>query len=113
MNKVELIGHVGKDPDIKQTKSGKKMMQFSLATTESFSSSLGNVVKNTCWHRVVLWNEAIEKYQDIIKKGKYIYVLGRISNRSWVGEDGQNRNISEVVCDTVEPRTFSSSVGVV
>jgi single-strand DNA-binding protein len=113
MNKVELIGRVGKDPDVRETKSGKKMLSFSLATNESFMNASGDTVQNTMWHRIVLWSDVLIKCEDIVKKGSCLYIIGKLNNRNWVDKDGQKRIITEIVGQKVEQRVAGQDMGVV
>ncbi|HCB61065.1 MAG TPA: single-stranded DNA-binding protein [Bacteroidales bacterium] len=112
MNKVELIGRVGKDPDVRETKTGKKMLFFSLATNESYMNAMGDTVQNTIWHRIVLWSEVVLTCEDIVKKGHCLYIAGKLNNRNWVDKDGQKRIITEIVGQVVEQRVPGQDMGV-
>ena len=99
INKVILIGFVGKDPEIRQGASGKKIAQFSLATSEKWKKKeTGEYVENTDWHRIVCLNEhlseIIEKY---VKKGSKVYVDGTIKTRSYEDNAGTTRYVTEIV----------------
>ena len=99
VNKVILVGNVGKDPEIRATNDGAKIASFSLATSESCKDkSTGEYKDKTEWHRVVVFNENIanivEKY---IKKGNKVYVEGALQSRKYTGSDGVEKNITEIV----------------
>ena len=95
-NKVQLIGNLGADPEIKQTESGKKLAIVKLATHESYRNTKGEKVQETQWHRVVAWGKVadiVEKYCD---KGKEIAVEGKLVTRSYNDKAGSKRFITEV-----------------
>lgn len=99
VNKVTLIGHLGKDPDIRQTQSGSRIASFSLATSESWKDkTTGERKENTQWHKVVIFNDAlvgvVEKY---VKKGSKVYLEGQLETRKWAGDDGVDKYTTEVV----------------
>ena len=98
LNKVTLIGRVGKDPEIKTSKAGKKLASFSLATSESWKDKQGQKQEKTEWHNIVVYNEGIagviEKY---VHKGSQIYIEGALQTRKWQDKDGKDRYTTEVV----------------
>ncbi len=99
VNKVILVGNVGKDPEIRATNEGAKIASFSLATSESWKDkNTGEYKDKTEWHRVVVFNENIsnivEKY---VKKGNKVYVEGALQSRKYTGSDGVEKNITEIV----------------
>lgn len=99
VNKVILVGNVGKDPEIRATNDGAKIASFSLATSESWKDkNTGEYKDKTEWHRVVVFNENIsnivEKY---VKKGNKVYVEGALQSRKYTGSDGVEKNITEIV----------------
>lgn len=99
LNKVVLIGNIGKDPDIRTMQNGSKVASFSMATSESWKDkTTGERKENSQWHRVVIFNEnlisIVEKY---LKKGSKVYLEGQLENRKWTGEDGKENNTTEVV----------------
>jgi len=101
LNKVMLIGNVGKDPEIRSA-NGVQVASFPLATTEVFSSKAGQRQEHTEWHNIVVWrglSEVVEKY---VKKGTPLFIEGRIRNRSYEGKDGVKRYITEIVCDSLK-----------
>jgi single-strand DNA-binding protein len=98
VNKVILIGNLGKDPEVKSTNSGKSVANFSLATNERFKGSDGEYQERTEWHNIVLWEKLAEISSQYLKKGSKIYLEGRIQTRSWEDkESGQKRYMTEVV----------------
>ncbi|MGV3278320.1 single-stranded DNA-binding protein [Rickettsiales bacterium LUAb2] len=99
INKIILIGNLGKDPDIRYSQDGGKIASFSIATSESWKDKATNERKdNTQWHRIVVFNDnlsdIVEKY---VKKGTKVYVEGSLQYRKYTGPDGVERNISEIV----------------
>ena len=113
MNKVELIGRVGKDPDVRETRTGKKVARFSLAVNERFINGMGDSVQNTNWLSIVVWNDVISKPEDLIKKGACLYVQGKINNRSYLDKDGQKKYVTEIIGSMIEPRVAGQDQGVV
>lgn len=102
LNKVCLIGHVGKDPETRFTQAGKAVANFSLATTESWKDSNGTKQERTEWHRIVIWGLLAEKVIDpYVKKGDPIYLEGKIQSRKWQDDSGAERTSYEIVCDNV------------
>ena len=97
VNKVILLGHLGKDPDVKKLDSGKSVANFSLATSEVYKNKEGEKVTNTEWHNVVLWTPLAEIAESYLKKGSQVYIEGKISNRSYEDKNGVKKYISEVV----------------
>lgn len=100
-NKVQLIGHVGNDPEVRNLESGKKVAQLSLATNESYRNDKGERVTNTEWHRVVAWDKVAEIIENHVRKGKEIAIEGKLTTRNWEDKDGIKRYTTEVVCDQV------------
>jgi single-strand DNA-binding protein len=98
INKVILVGNLGKDPEIMTFENGVKRASFSLATTESYKDKENNWVEQTEWHNIVLWRWLAEK--NLIK-GDQIYVEGKLKTRSWDDQDGNKRYITEIVADKV------------
>jgi single-strand DNA-binding protein len=98
INKVILVGNLGKDPEVFTYENGTKRAVFSLATTESYKDKEGNWQEQTEWHNIVLWRYLAEK--NLIK-GDKIYLEGKIRSRSWEGEDGQKKYITEIQGDKV------------
>jgi single-strand DNA-binding protein len=96
LNKVLLIGHLGKDPEVRYTGGGKAVANFSLATAESYKDSSGERQKQTEWHHIVVWGKQAEIAKQYLKKGSLVFVEGRIQSREWE-KDGQKRTAVEIV----------------
>lgn len=101
INKVILIGNVGKEPEVKTTESGKKVAKITIATTEKFKTASGEVKENTEWHNIVFWgtlSDVIEKY---VKKGSMLYIEGKITSRSYES-GGEKKYITEIVGNSIQ-----------
>jgi len=101
VNKVILIGNLGKDPEVMTLESGVKKASFSLATTETFRNKEGNKTDHTEWHNVVLWRGLAEVAEKYLKKGQSIYLEGRIRKRTWEDDNGNKREIYEILGDNM------------
>ncbi len=100
VNKVIIIGNLGRDPEIKYTQSNVPVANFSVATTESWKDkNSGEWQEKTEWHRVVAWRHLAERAERYLKKGKQVYVEGRLETRKWTGQDGQDRYTTEVIAN--------------
>jgi len=99
VNKVILIGNLGKDPEIRNTQDGKAIANFSLATSESWrDKSTGEKRERTEWHRVVVFNEGLANVaRDYLRKGSKVYLEGQLQTRKWVDQSGQEKYSTEVV----------------
>lgn len=98
LNKVMLIGNLGKDPVIKTFESGQSVCTFTLATTERWKDGDGNPKEKTEWHNIKAWRKQADVAAEYLKKGKQVYLEGRIETRSWES-DGQKRYTTEIVVD--------------
>ncbi len=98
-NKVQLIGHVGQDPEIKNFDGGKKLANFSIATNEVFYKENGDKTEKTEWHRVSAWGKLAEIIENYVTKGKEIAIQGKLTHRSYEDKDGQKRYVTEVVAN--------------
>lgn len=96
-NKVQLIGYLGVDPEVKTTESNKLLVNLSIATTERYKDRNGEKQENTQWHRVVAWGKTAEIAEKFLKKGSRIGLVGRLSNRSYEDKEGEKKYITEVV----------------
>lgn len=96
-NKVQLIGHLGNDPEIINLESGKKIAKFSIATNESYKNEKGEKVEDTQWHNLVAWNKTAEIAEKYLKKGKEVVIEGKLSSRSYDDKDGNKRYVTEIV----------------
>ena len=99
VNKVILIGNLGKDPEVRSLEGGAKVASFSLATTESYKAKDGNRVEQTEWHNIVLWRGLAELAEKYLRKGSQIYLEGKIKNRSYDDKEGNKRYITEIYGD--------------
>ena len=100
VNKVTLVGRLGKDPETRYTPSGQAVCNFSLATDESFKDRSGQRQTRTEWHRIVMWGKLAEIAQQYLKKGSLVYLEGRIQSRQWEDKrDGQKKTSYEIVAN--------------
>ena len=101
VNKVILLGNLGKDPELKVTTGGSAVCNFSIATSEKYTDSSGQLQEKTEWHRIVVWGKAAENAAKYLKKGKSAWIEGKLSTRSWDDSTGQKRFQTEVIADDV------------
>jgi single-strand DNA-binding protein len=102
VNKVILVGNVGKDPETRYLEGGTAVCSFSLATSETYRNRDGEKITNTEWHNVVLWRGLAEVAEKYVKKGSQLYIEGRIRTRSWDDKDGNKRYTTEIVGDNMQ-----------
>jgi single-strand DNA-binding protein len=100
-NTVQLIGHVGQEPEIKTLEGGRKMANITIATNEVYYKENGDKVENTEWHRVVAWGKTAEIIEKYVIKGKEIAIEGKLTHRSYDDKEGNKRYITEVVANDV------------
>ena len=103
VNKVILVGNVGKDPEVRYLEGGVATARFPLATSESYKNREGQKVETTEWHNIVLWRGLAEVAEKYVRKGKQLYIEGRIRTRSY-GEENNKKWITEIVADTMTLR---------
>jgi len=101
-NKVQLIGNLGNDPEIITLESGKKLAKFSIATNESYKNATGEKVTDTQWHNVIAWNKTAEIIEKYVTKGNEIAIEGKLTSRSYETKEGENKYITEVVCNELQ-----------
>jgi single-strand DNA-binding protein len=101
VNKVILVGNLGRDPEVRSTPSGQQVANFSIATTRKWKDRDGNRQEKTEWHYIVAWGKSAEIASQYLTKGKQIYVEGRLETRSWE-KDGQKHYRTEVICDNFQ-----------
>ena len=101
VNRVMLIGNLGKDPDVQVLDGNIAVAKFPLATTETFKDRTGKLVSQTEWHTVVLWRGLAELAQKYLHKGTLVYIEGKIRTRSWEDKEGHKRYATEIVADTM------------
>lgn len=102
VNKVILVGNLGKDPDLRYTPSGAAVATFSIATTERYKDRDGNRQEKTEWHNIVAWRQLAEICGKFLHKGKQVYIEGKIQTRSYDDRDGNKRYITEIVADQMQ-----------
>jgi single-strand DNA-binding protein len=96
-NKVQLIGHLGANPEVKTLESGKKLASFSIAVNDSYRKASGEKVTETQWHRIVAWEKLADIAEKYLEKGKEVAIEGRLSNRSYTDKDGVKKNSCEII----------------
>lgn len=101
LNKVLLIGRLGRDPDLRYTASGQPVANFSMATDESYTNKEGQKVERTEWHRIVVWGRQAEFCGNYLTKGRLVYVEGKLETRKWQDKDGQDKYTTEIKADRV------------
>jgi single-strand DNA-binding protein len=101
INKVILVGNVGKDPVVRYFDKGTAKTTFPLATSESYTNQQGETITSTEWHNIVLWRALAEVAEKTVKKGSQVYIVGKIKTRSYVDKDGNNKYITEILADTL------------
>jgi len=102
VNKVILIGNLGRDPEIQHFENGVKKASFSLATTEAYKNKEGEKTTHTEWHNIILWRGLAEVAEKYLKKGQSVYIEGRIRRREWEDENKQKRYAFEILGDSMQ-----------
>ena len=102
VNKVILVGNVGKDPEVKHLDSNASVANFTLATSDHYTNKGGEKVTTTEWHNIVCWSGLATLAENYIRKGGQIYVEGKIRTRSYDAQDGSKRYITEILADTIQ-----------
>jgi single-strand DNA-binding protein len=97
VNKVILVGFLGKDPELRYLDQSLAKLSFSLATSEVYKDASGKLIEHTEWHHVVLWRHQAENGSKLLKKGFQVYVEGKLQTRQWTDKQGLKKNITEVV----------------
>lgn len=100
-NRVQLIGNLGMDPEVKSLTSGKKVVKFSLATTESYKNGKGEKVTDTQWHNIVAWEGAATIAEKYLRKGNQVAIDGKLSHRSYDDSKGEKKYITEVIVNEI------------
>ncbi|MFA9409493.1 MAG: single-stranded DNA-binding protein, partial [Candidatus Dadabacteria bacterium] len=102
VNKVMLIGNLGRDPEIRYTTGGQAVANFTLATTEKYTNKAGEKQEDTEWHRIVAWGRLAEICGEYLSKGRMIYIEGSIKTRSWEDKEGNTRYTTEIVARNMQ-----------
>lgn len=100
-NRVQLIGNVGNDPEVKTLENGRKLAYVSIATNESYKNDKGEKIEQTEWHRVTAWGKTAEIIEKYVVKGKEIAVEGKLTHRSYDDKNGEKRYVTEVVINEI------------
>jgi single-strand DNA-binding protein len=101
LNKAMIIGNLGRDPEMRYTANGQAVTQFTVAVNRNYRDAAGEWKEETEWFRVVCWGPLAERTAEYLRKGRKVYVEGRLQTRSWEGQDGQKRYTTELVANTV------------
>ncbi len=101
LNKVMLIGNLGKDPEVRYTPGGQAVANFNIATNESWTDKAGQKQERTEWHRIVVWGKAAELCGEYLSKGRQVYIEGKLQTREWTNKEGQKQYSTEVVASPV------------
>jgi single-strand DNA-binding protein len=115
LNKAMIIGNLGKDPEMRYTQGGQAVTQFTVAVNRNYKDSSGEWKEETEWFRVVAWGPLAERTAEYLRKGRKVYVEGRLQTRAWEGQDGQKRYTTELIANTVtslEPRNREDGAAV-
>jgi len=101
LNRVMLLGHLGKDPEVRYTSSGRAVATFTLATSQRWRDQDGTDQERTEWHRIVAWGRLGEICGEYLSKGKQVFLEGRIQSRDWEDQDGNKRTTVEIVANDI------------
>lgn len=102
LNKLMLIGNVGRDPEVRTSRNGDPFATFTMATSYTYKNESGDRTDQTEWHRIVMWRRLAEQAEKYVKKGRKLYVEGRVQTRSYDDQSGTKRYVTEVVADRME-----------
>ena len=102
VNRVILVGRLGRDPEMRHTTSGTPVVNFSLATDESWKDQNGERQRRTEWHNIVVWSKLAEICNQYLTKGRLVYIEGRIQSREWDDRDGNKRRTTEIVASNMQ-----------
>jgi single-strand DNA-binding protein len=115
VNKVILIGNLGRDPELRYTQNGQAVANFTVATSERFANKSGEQQERTEWHRIVAWGRTGELCAQYLSKGRSVYIEGRLQTREWEDKDGQKRTTTEINAQRVQflggPRGAGAGAG--
>lgn len=99
VNKVILIGNLGRDPELRYLEGNIAKVRFSLATTEIHKDKNGNKVEHTEWHNIVMWRSMAENAEKLLKKGANVYIEGKLQTNQWTDKEGNKKNTTEIVAE--------------
>ena len=102
LNKCMIIGNLGRDPEMRYTASGQPVTQFTVAVNRNYKNQAGEWQEETEWFRIVAWGPLAERTAEYLRKGRKVYVEGRLQTRQWEGQDGQKRYTTELVANTIQ-----------
>lgn len=102
VNKVILVGNLGRDPEVKMTPTGQKVASFSIATTERYKDQQGNKQEKTEWHNIVAWRKLADIIEQYVKKGSSLYIEGKLTTRSWDDPQGQKKYRTEIIANSIQ-----------
>ena len=102
VNKVILVGNLGKDPELRYSGNGTPVVNMSIATNEQWKNARGDTVKKTTWHRIVLWKRLAEVAAEFLHKGSQVYIEGRLDNNEWEDKEGIKRYTTEIVANALQ-----------
>ena len=102
LNKVMIIGRLGRDPEVRYTQGGQAVANFSLATSERWKSKSGDKEERTEWHRVVAWGRQAELVGEYLSKGRQVFIEGRLQTRDWEDKEGHQRRTTEIVANDIQ-----------
>ena len=108
VNKVILIGNLGRDPEVRYTPSGAAVANFTVATNEAWTDKQGQKQERTEWHRIVVWGKTAELCGEYLSKGRQVYIEGRLQTREWTNKEGAKQYTTEVVANPVGGVVFLS-----
>jgi single-strand DNA-binding protein len=101
VNKVILVGNLGKDPEVRYTPGGQAVANFTIATNEAWTDKQGQKQERTEWHRIVVWGKTAENCGEYLSKGRQVYVEGRLQTREWTNKEGAKQYTTEIVANQV------------
>jgi single-strand DNA-binding protein len=96
-NSVQLIGHLGMNPEVKTLDSGKKLAKFSIATNDSYKNAKGEKIEDTQWHNLIAWGKTADIIEKYLQKGNEVAIEGKLTSRSYDDKDGNKRYITEII----------------
>ncbi len=102
VNRVILVGNLGRDPELRYIQSGQAVANFSVATNEKWRDKEGNNQERTEWHRIVVWGKSAENCAQYLVKGRSVYIEGKLQTREWEDREGNKRTTTEIVAQTVQ-----------